>query len=87
MNKEKLTDINKNSRECLISAGHFIIQSFAPPSVFTRTHHCDVEGIQEVKRQGSDQVNDEPGGDVVDADGSRFKDDLARLADIGCSKV
>jgi hypothetical protein len=51
------------------------------------THHCDIESIQEVKGQGSNQINDEPGGDVVNANGSRFKDNLARLADISCSEI
>lgn len=51
------------------------------------THHGDIESIQEVKGQGSNQINDEPGRDVVNTNRSRFKDNLARLADISCSEI
>ena len=47
------------------------------------THHADVEGVEQVKGQRGHQVNDEPGGHVVDADQTRFKDHLTRLADVG----
>lgn len=51
------------------------------------THHSDIESIQEIKGQGSNQINDEPGCDIVDTNRSCFKDNLARLADISCSEI
>lgn len=51
------------------------------------THHADFEGIEQIKRQRGHQVNDEPCGQVMDADLSSIKDHLARLADIGCTKI
>lgn len=46
------------------------------------THHADFEGIEQVKGQCSHQVDDEPCGQVVNADLSSIKNHLARLADI-----
>ena len=40
-------------------------------------HHTDVEGVEQVERQGSDQVHKQPGGDVVNADGAGIVHDLA----------
>lgn len=40
------------------------------------THHADFEGIEKVKGQGGHQVDDEPGGQVVDADLAGIKDHL-----------
>ena len=51
------------------------------------THHTDVEGVEKVKGQGSDEVNKEPGGDVVDADGAGVVHHLARRADKGGPEV
>lgn len=51
------------------------------------THHADVEGVEQVKGQGGDQVYEEPGGDVVDADGTRVVNHLTGGAHIGGSKV
>lgn len=34
------------------------------------THHCDIEGIQKVKGQRSNQVHKEPGSDIMNADGT-----------------
>lgn len=51
------------------------------------THHADFEGVEQVKGQRSHQVDDEPCGQVMDADLSSVKDHLARLADITCAKI
>lgn len=51
------------------------------------THHADFEGIEQVKGQRGHQVDDEPRGQVMDADLSSIKDHLARLADISCAKI
>lgn len=40
------------------------------------THHADFEGIEKVKGQGGHQVDDEPGGQVVDADLAGVEDHL-----------
>ena len=44
------------------------------------THHADVEGVEQVKGQGGDQVHEKPGRDVVNADGAGVVHDLARRA-------
>lgn len=51
------------------------------------THHGDVEDIKQVKRQSSNKVNKEPGGQVVEANGTRSRDHLARLGHIGGAEV
>ena len=53
----------------------------------TYTHHCDVEGIQQVKGQSCNQVDKEPGGAVMDADGAGIIHHLTRLAHIGGAEV
>lgn len=51
------------------------------------THHADVESVQQVEGQGSDEVDEEPCGDVVDADGAGVVHDLTRRAHKSGSKV
>lgn len=34
------------------------------------THHADVESIEQVKGQGGNEIDKQPGGDVVNADGA-----------------
>lgn len=53
----------------------------------TDTHHADFKGIEQVKGQCGHQVNDEPCGQVVNADLSSVKDHLARLADVSGTKI
>lgn len=53
----------------------------------TITHHADFEGIEQVKWQRSYQVDDEPCGQVMDADLPGVKDHLARFADVTCAKI
>lgn len=52
-----------------------------------RTHHCDVEGVQQVKGQSSHQVHKEPGGGVVDADVTRLVNHLPWLAHEGGAEI
>lgn len=56
-------------------------------STHRETHHADIESIQQVKGQGSDEVNKEPGRDVVNADGAGVVHHLTRRAHKGGSKV
>lgn len=51
------------------------------------THHADVESIEQVKRQGCDEVDKQPGGNVVNADGARVIHHLARRAHKGGPEV
>lgn len=51
------------------------------------TYHTDVEGVEEVEGQSSDQVHKEPGCGVVDADGAGVVHHLAGGAHIGGSEV
>lgn len=51
------------------------------------THHSDVEDIQKVKGQSGNKVHKEPGGQVVEANGTRSRDHLARLGHIGGAEV
>lgn len=51
------------------------------------THHSDVEGVQQVKGQGSHQVHKEPGGGVVDADVARLVNHLPWLAHKGGAEI
>ena len=51
------------------------------------THHGDVEGIEKVKGQGGHQVNKEPGGGIVEADGAGLVHHLTRLAHVGGAEV
>lgn len=51
------------------------------------THHTDFEGIEQVKGQRSNQINDEPSGQVVDANLSSVKDHLAWLTDIRGAEI
>lgn len=37
------------------------------PDLFS-AHHSDVEGIEQVEGQGSDEVHKKPGGSIMDAD-------------------
>lgn len=55
--------------------------------IVRRTHHCDVEGVQQVKGQGSDQVHKKPGGGVVNANGASVVHHLTRLAHVGGAEV
>lgn len=41
------------------------------------THHSDVEDIEQVKGQSSNEVHKEPGGQVVEANGPRSRNHLA----------
>ncbi len=36
------------------------------------THHADIEGIEQIKGQGGNQIHKQPGCDVVNADGARL---------------
>lgn len=51
------------------------------------THHADVESIEQVKGQGGNEIDKEPGGDVVNADGAGVVHDLTRRAHKSSSKV
>lgn len=51
------------------------------------THHADVESIQQVKGQCGNEIDKEPGGDVVDADGAGVVHYLTRSAHKCSSKV
>lgn len=51
------------------------------------THHADVESIQQVKGQGSNEIDKEPGGDVVNTDGAGVVHYLTRRAHKSSSKV
>lgn len=51
------------------------------------THHSDVEDIQQVKGQSSNEVHEEPGGQVVEANGPRSRNHLARLGHVGGAEV
>lgn len=46
------------------------------------THHADFESVKKIKGESSNQVDDEPGGHVMDADLPRIEDHLARLTHI-----
>lgn len=56
-------------------------------SVPPATHHADFECIEQVKGQCSHQIDDEPCGQVMNADLSSIEDHLARLADKCGAKV
>lgn len=51
------------------------------------THHADVESIQQVKGQGGNEIDKEPGGDVVNTDGAGVVHYLTRRAHKRGSKV
>ena len=51
------------------------------------SHHCYVEGVEEVKGQGRDEINKEPGVAVVEVDGVGIVHHLARLAHVGGPKI
>ena len=51
------------------------------------THHADVESIQQIKGQGGNEIDKEPGGDVVNADGAGVVHYLTRRAHKSSSKV
>lgn len=51
------------------------------------THHADVESIQQVKGQGGNEIDKEPSGDVVNADGAGVVHYLTRRAHKSSSKV
>ena len=69
--------------ECFMSAHAWGSDRWETEGGGWATHHADVEGVEQVKGQSGHQVNDEPGGHVVDADETRFEDHLTRLADVG----
>lgn len=50
-------------------------------------HHGDVEDVEQVEGQGGDQVDEEPGGHVVDADGAGLVHHLARVAHVRRSEI
>lgn len=58
-----------------------------PHSHTEETHHADVESIQQVKGQGSNEIDKEPGGDVVNTDGAGVVHYLTRRAHKSSSKV
>ena len=51
------------------------------------THHADFEGIEQIKGQCGHQVDDEPCGQIVDANLPSIKDHLTRLADVTGAKI
>lgn len=51
------------------------------------THHADIEGVEQVKGQGGDQIHKQPGCDVVNADGAGVVHDLAGRAHVGGPEV
>lgn len=51
------------------------------------TYHGDVECIEEIKRQGCNEVDEEPGRGVVDADGAGIVHHLAGLTHVGGAEV
>lgn len=51
------------------------------------THHGHIEDVEQIKGQSSNQIHEEPGGHIMDADGARVVHNLARLAHICCPKV
>lgn len=51
------------------------------------THHGDVEDVKQVERQSSNKVDKEPGGQVVETNGTRCGDHLAGLGHIGGAEV
>lgn len=51
------------------------------------TYHTDVEGVEQVKGQSSDQIHKEPGGGVVNADGAGIVHHLTGGAHVGGSEV
>lgn len=51
------------------------------------THHSDVEDVKQVKRQRSNKIDEEPCGQVVEANGTRSRDHLAGLGHIGGAEV
>lgn len=51
------------------------------------TYHTDVEGVEQVKGQSSDQIHKEPGGGVVNADGAGVVHHLTGGAHVGGSEV
>jgi len=48
----------------------------------TPSHHCDVEGIEEIKGQRCDQIHKEPSGAVVEVDGAGVVHHLTRLTHV-----
>lgn len=46
------------------------------------THHADFESVKEIKGQSSNQVDDKPGGHVMDADLPCIEDHLPRLTHV-----
>ena len=61
--------------------------AYGQTDIHTHTYHCDVEGIQQVKGQSCNQVNEEPGGAVMEADGAGIVHHLTRLAHIGGAEI
>jgi hypothetical protein len=51
------------------------------------TYHSDVEDIQQIKGQSSNEVYKEPGGQIVEANGPRSRNHLARLGHVGGAEV
>ncbi len=51
------------------------------------THHADIEGIEQIKGQGGNQIHKQPGCDVVNADGARVVHNLTGRAHVGGSEV
>lgn len=51
------------------------------------THHSHIEDVEQIKGQSSNQIHEEPGGHVMDADGARVIHNLARLAHVCCPEV
>lgn len=51
------------------------------------THHSHIEDVEQIEGQSSDQIHEEPGGHVMDADGARVIHNLARLAHVRCPEV
>lgn len=51
------------------------------------TYHADVEGVEQVEGQGGDQIHEQPGRDIVDADGAGVEHHLTRRAHVGGSEI
>lgn len=51
------------------------------------SYHCDVESVKEVEGQSGNQVHEEPGGAVMEVNGSGVVHYLTRLAHIGGAEI
>lgn len=51
------------------------------------THHRDVESVEQVKGQSSDEVQDEPGGRIMKADGARIIHHLTSRPHVSSAEI